>query len=166
MTEHFKKFIKLLKSLWSIICNKPDDTKLIRRLKRLIRTTIYSFAVLLLLFFTFRIYLEIFDNGILYYHYADITWGFYKNDCITIGNTIVEALERYKLDKGEYPESLEQLVPDYMSKIPKHKVGTKRWKYTSGGTNFVLLFSPNAKYDYPNCSYVSDLGNGEWFTDQ
>jgi hypothetical protein len=108
--------------------------------------------------------LEVFDDGGLYYYYAEFTWRPYKQDCINIGNTIVDALEKYRADKGKYPEQLELLVPDYLSKIPKHRVSTKKWEYRGGGENFVLLFSPNAKSTYPNCSYVSQ--HGEWFTDQ
>src|SRR3712207_5959186 len=34
------------------------------------------------------------------------------------GAEIVQALSRYRNDKGEYPEHLEQLVPQYLDRVP------------------------------------------------
>jgi hypothetical protein len=34
---------------------------------------------------------------------------------------LVEVVERYRADHGEYPEDLEQLVPDYLPAIPRAK---------------------------------------------
>jgi hypothetical protein len=38
---------------------------------------------------------------------------------IEIGNKIVIAIEQYKVDKGYYPSSLSDLLPKYLSEIPK-----------------------------------------------
>jgi hypothetical protein len=46
-----------------------------------------------------------------------------------IGNTVVQALEKYRADNGRYPVSLEKLVPAYLFEIPKPTWGLKKWKY-------------------------------------
>ena len=35
-----------------------------------------------------------------------------------VGGRIVEALAKYKIDMGEYPENLDQLIPRYLKEIP------------------------------------------------
>lgn len=35
------------------------------------------------------------------------------------GVALVAALEKYELERGEYPRQLEQLVPEYMDRLPK-----------------------------------------------
>ena len=48
------------------------------------------------------------------------------------GDEIVAALEKYKKDKNEYPKSLDELKPSYLSEIPDPTVGTKKWDYRLG----------------------------------
>jgi hypothetical protein len=36
-----------------------------------------------------------------------------------LSEPVIAALEQYKADKGIYPESLTELVPDYISTVPK-----------------------------------------------
>jgi hypothetical protein len=111
--------------------------------------------------------MKITNDPMLWYYYAEFTWGWHKQECIDIGDTIVSAIEEYHADNGKYPDELNQLVPKYMVKIPDHRVGTKKWKYnryTKSEEHFVLLFSPNPMMDYPNCQYVSLYGS--WQTDE
>lgn len=42
---------------------------------------------------------------------------------------IIKALERYRNEKGEYPEKLEELVPQYLTQIPKDKSKRPFFKY-------------------------------------
>ncbi|MDR2761044.1 MAG: hypothetical protein LBB88_00400 [Planctomycetaceae bacterium] len=150
------------KILWSMIRRKPEDIILVKLLKWLTRHAIYCFVSLMILFSAIRIHVEIFDDGMLAYLYADSIWRIYEDDCIAIGNTIIIALEKYHFDNRKYPEQLEQLTPKYLSKIPKHRLGKKKWKYVSDGNSFSLLFAANRDC-YPNCCYRSKIGT--WLTD-
>ena len=47
--------------------------------------------------------------------------GFCDAQTMRIGNTIIDAIQRYKQDHGAYPAELAILVPDYLPSIPSHK---------------------------------------------
>jgi len=49
-----------------------------------------------------------------------------------IGDEIVTALKEYKTAMGQYPKSLESLVPGYFAEVPKPTVGTRKWEYRVG----------------------------------
>ncbi len=66
------------------------------------------------------------------------------------GNKIVSAVEKYFRENGDYPSSLEILVPDYIDEIPK--TGYKR-------TYLFSLKIEEAVYDY---SVISVKGNQEF----
>lgn len=53
---------------------------------------------------------------------------------IVRGNIIVEALDMFFKDNGYYPEKLDELIPKYISEIPK--------------TDLVKIFFPTVKYEY------------------
>lgn len=46
-----------------------------------------------------------------------------------IGDTIVAAIERYRIDAGLYPVSLDQLVPKYLPAIDPPVAGWCAWQY-------------------------------------
>ena len=48
------------------------------------------------------------------------------------------ALERYHLSHGAYPESLAQLVPQYLAKIPNQAISTEVMRYVRTGDRFIL----------------------------
>ena len=48
------------------------------------------------------------------------------------GNKIIEVLEDYNRDHGQFPKNLELLVPDYLSEIPK-TITDKEFIYGLGG---------------------------------
>ena len=50
-------------------------------------------------------------------------------------------LERYRLARGEYPETLEALVPQFAEKLPHDIVGGKALKYHRGANGGFLLYS-------------------------
>lgn len=52
---------------------------------------------------------------------------------------IITALEQYLLDKGEYPESLTGLVPDYLAQVPG-EVNDQPISYTKTEDGFSLSF--------------------------
>ena len=45
------------------------------------------------------------------------------------GSLIITGLERYRVDNGRYPDSLKQLVPQYLEDIPTPAWGLRRWHY-------------------------------------
>jgi hypothetical protein len=47
-----------------------------------------------------------------------------------IGNKIVAALEKYKAQRGSYPDVLPELEPDYIGLITSPRYGERRWDYT------------------------------------
>jgi hypothetical protein len=63
-----------------------------------------------------------------FYHYEP--WDM-KNvlDTVSIGDEIVVALEQYKQDFGQYPTSLEVLVPDYLRRVRNPRAGFTKWHY-------------------------------------
>jgi len=42
---------------------------------------------------------------------------------------IIEALEAYRGKRGEYPASLDMLVPEVLSHLPAPEVGIRNWDY-------------------------------------
>ncbi len=52
---------------------------------------------------------------------------------------IIKALEQYHTDKGAYPESLEELVPYYITSIPT-QVNDESIFYTKSGESYSLAF--------------------------
>lgn len=57
---------------------------------------------------------------------------------IEVGNELARSLEEYKVDKGDYPSSLEKLIPDYQSRILSPSVGSKKWDYTKEYDGYYL----------------------------
>lgn len=54
-------------------------------------------------------------------------------------NPIIHALEQYQSEKGEYPESLAELTPDYLAAIPT-EVNNEPISYTKTEESFSLSF--------------------------
>ncbi|MCE1247774.1 MAG: hypothetical protein LWY06_14125 [Firmicutes bacterium] len=58
------------------------------------------------------------------------------------GLTIAAALKKYCGDKGGFPDKLEQLTPDYLSKIPEDPFGIDgKFTYIKNGKTDALLYS-------------------------
>ncbi len=55
------------------------------------------------------------------------------------GQPLVEALKNYELDHGNYPQSLEQLIPDNLSEIPRPAPGYE-YEYVVCNDEYVLVF--------------------------
>jgi hypothetical protein len=79
------------------------------------------------------------------------------------------ALERYRLAHGEYPETLDALMPQFVKEVPKDIFGGKplRYRLNSDG-NFVLYsIGWNEKDDggffsYPSGSSMPRFEQGDW----
>jgi hypothetical protein len=49
----------------------------------------------------------------------------------SLGNEIVAALQKYRAEKGKYPDRLSELVPDYIAEIKSPRYGAKKWSYNN-----------------------------------
>jgi hypothetical protein len=60
------------------------------------------------------------------------------------------ALKRYGLDRGSYPASLEQLVPDYLDAVPVDPFTGRSLEYAGDGEGFLLRSAgEDVKSDVP-----------------
>ena len=61
---------------------------------------------------------------------------------LPIGDQIIAALERYRADHGQYPESLSQLTPTYMPSIASPRHGARKWDYVTyrDRSDFALFY--------------------------
>lgn len=77
------------------------------------------------------------------------------------------ALERYRLARGQYPETLDQLVPQYVVKLPHDLIGGEALKYRGERGKFMLYSIgwneqddggiPGGKGDF-----TGDLSKNDW----
>ena len=75
---------------------------------------------------------------------------------------IVAALERWRARNGEYPASLDQLVPAELPAIPESVVGDRKWKYSRiAPDHFVLEFFEGPIYEGSSW----DSARGSWYVD-
>jgi hypothetical protein len=56
-----------------------------------------------------------------------------------VSEPVIAALEQYKADKGFYPETLAELVPEYLSVVPT-KDGILDFSYTRTETGYSFSF--------------------------
>jgi len=77
---------------------------------------------------------------------------------------IIIALEQYHLKHGEYPQSIQLLLPDELYNIPDPPVyGYPSWIYYQGGESGECSVGFGAKGAYPACHYSLKLK--EWYVD-
>jgi phosphoglycerol transferase MdoB-like AlkP superfamily enzyme len=63
----------------------------------------------------------------------------------SIGLEIMAALSNYKNNNGQYPDRLDDLVPNYLEKIEMPPYGNVGWVYSAEPNNFYL----GAGYTFP-----------------
>jgi hypothetical protein len=56
------------------------------------------------------------------------------------GDKIIAALKQFHADRGTYPRSLSELVPNYMKEIQPPTVNPAKWHFNSDGNGFSLKF--------------------------
>jgi hypothetical protein len=89
------------------------------------------------------------------------------------GSAIVEALERHRIEHGDYPPALDSLVPSYLPAIEAPSWGLGRWKYErytrtapAGGTapasanSYFMLSVAQSESGYPLLYY--DFTGRRW----
>jgi hypothetical protein len=76
------------------------------------------------------------------------------------GEQIVGALESFRARTGAYPDSLPQLVPEYIAAIEQPVWGTQQWRYRllpEQRTVFQISVSKNSS-GYPSLNYDHAVG--------
>ena len=79
---------------------------------------------------------------------------------------MVGALEAYHSERGTYPPSLDELVPDYLPSVPDPAWGLGRWTYrryagdAAGAPVYFSLAVPANDSGYPVLFY--DVTMGSW----
>jgi hypothetical protein len=68
-----------------------------------------------------------------------------------VGNRIIEAIDKYYEEKGQYPDILDDLIPDYLSEIP-HTPSGQAFEYTLNYDIYMLLFKSSTKRG-ANCAF-------------
>lgn len=97
------------------------------------------------------------------FQHGDPSWnGKNKEDSIDRGRRIVGALERYRKEYGNYPQSLDELRPQYLDEIPMPTAGSGKWRYRAYGTVIQLQFAVGS--GYPSINYYQPTG--EWYEDR
>jgi hypothetical protein len=81
----------------------------------------------------------------------------------SVGNTIIQELDRFRDVHGHYPESLHDLEQAVGTPIHQPEIGARKWEYRTddNGDNFTLRFA--TKDGYPSCWYASDRAT--WYLD-
>lgn len=72
---------------------------------------------------------------------------------------IIEALEEYKADHDEYPKSLEQIVPQYLSKIPSTGMCSYRdfgYHRSDDGSYIMLIYTSSGLMSFDEFTYHSN----------
>jgi hypothetical protein len=80
-------------------------------------------------------------------------------------DTIINAIRAFHMDRGAFPATLEDLVPNYLMAIVPPSAGNPRWQYRveRDGRGFILLLGAN-KGNYPNRYYSSKADS--WSMDE
>ena len=97
---------------------------------------------------------------------AYLCFVFYAADAASLeqgrenASELLLALEKYRQDKGEYPQEMGALVPDYLSDIPR---SAPRYEYSykacANGSGYILYFRLTGAND-EWCGYST--GTEEW----
>jgi len=87
-----------------------------------------------------------------------------RNQTLANEAQIVCALERYRLAHGEYPETLDALVPQFIEKLPHDIIGGVPLIYRPTADGKFLLYSVgwNEKDDGGEPGTLSDPKQGDW----
>jgi hypothetical protein len=75
---------------------------------------------------------------------------------------IVCALERYRLARGNYPETLNELVPQFIDKLPHDIIGGQSLKYRRTSDGQFLLYSVGWNETDDGGKFNSSYEQGDW----
>ncbi len=74
--------------------------------------------------------------------------------------SLIKNIEEYKVDNGEYPLTLEALVPNYIESVPasKYTLRNNSFKFINNNGKASLLYVHLPPYDRPTYSF----NNKKW----
>jgi hypothetical protein len=78
-------------------------------------------------------------------------------ETILIGDAIKNALESYAQLNNEFPEDLNELVPNFLPELKQPQWGMKKWRYNRQSNNYELSVGHN-KNNYPVLFTASGSG--------
>jgi hypothetical protein len=67
---------------------------------------------------------------------------------LQVGDQIVAAVEKYRADHGQYPETLSQLAPTYLPSVTPPRYGSRKWDYVTyrDRSDFALFYWGSRPY--------------------
>lgn len=86
-------------------------------------------------------------------------WNEESTKSIAIGNKIIEAIDRYYLENGVYPNTLSDLVPDYLNEIPKTITG-HGFAFVLHSPDYFTLKFPYTRRSNDVVSYACGYSDG------
>ena len=72
------------------------------------------------------------------------------------------ALERYRRDRGEYPETLAALVPQFIAKLPSDLITGESLKYQRTSKDRFRLYSPGWNLKDDGGTSTKSRADGDW----
>ena len=81
-----------------------------------------------------------------------------------VGFRLLQALEQYREQHGEFPAHLGDLVPEYVDAIPPPPAGGGRWEYYPSSNDFGLSFGCGDAH-YPSYYLKWSRRDKGWFHD-
>jgi hypothetical protein len=75
--------------------------------------------------------------------------GLSRNFAINRTNGLIKSIDRFKDKNGEYPESLTELTPEFISKIPSPFImGINDYSYRKQGNTYTISFYQNVTFNF------------------
>lgn len=95
---------------------------------------------------------------------SQIIWGQWKDATIIEGNRIVAALDQFKADIGKYPDTLQELIPNYLDIIPRtqFRYWVNEFEYSRREDEFLLGFGAGGLI---YCRFNEKWTGRKWFCD-
>ena len=75
-------------------------------------------------------------------------------------------LERYRLARGQYPNTLDELRPQFISQIPRDPVGGQPLKYRRTENGQFVLYSLGWNERDDGGAQAKSVTDGDWIWDQ
>ncbi|HPQ40608.1 MAG TPA: hypothetical protein PLV45_09565 [bacterium] len=92
---------------------------------------------------------------------ANAVWTHWTAETLSAGNRIIAALDEYYAHNGDYPDSLLDLVPEYLKSIPElqYRYRYQGFGYSSTGWTFRLEFDVAG---LTHCVYTAGPRSAQW----
>ncbi|MDB6021327.1 MAG: hypothetical protein JWQ04_1184, partial [Pedosphaera sp.] len=99
--------------------------------------------------------------GIMVPNYIHATQNVARNQTLANEARVACALERHRLARGLYPETLEPLVPQFIDQLPRDLIGGQPLKYRKEGEQFTLYSIGWNERDDGGLSVMKSDGTGD-----